>query len=179
MTVRSRSSSDSPCAEIERPVCPTLDFTTLISGEIPRLCRRIVIRGRGYGRCGHRAPAPDHGLANGRCRGPLGPNVLRAPASLRDSGRSADASSVRPQTEDAPNVPGSTCNGDPPASNILLSKRSPRSEAARALRRRSPAAGSRCTPKSALNSARLLRLRVMRQTSNSISSCASSSEIQI
>ena len=67
------------------------------------------------------APAHDHDRANGPCRGPRGPNVLRGIPSLRDSGRSADATSRHLQREDAPNVPGPTCNGGPPVSNILRS----------------------------------------------------------
>jgi len=73
---------------------------------------------------GHRdrdAPAHGHDRANGPCRGPRGPNVLRAIPSLRDSGRSADATSRPLQREDAPNVPAPTCNGGPPVSNILRS----------------------------------------------------------
>jgi hypothetical protein len=89
-----------------------------------------------HGRRDHHAPAHDRGRANGRCRGPRGPNALRAIPSLRDSGRNADASSMPLQTEDAPNVPGPTCNGDPTAPNIRLSKRSPRLAAARALHKR-------------------------------------------
>jgi hypothetical protein len=89
-----------------------------------------------HGRRDHHAPAHDRGRANGRCRGPRGPNALRAIPSLRDSGRNADASSMPLQTEDAPNVPGSTCNGGQPAPNIRLSKRSPRLAAARALHKR-------------------------------------------
>jgi hypothetical protein len=100
------------------------------------------------------APAHDHGPANGHCRGPRGPNALRASPSLPDSGRSADVSSMPLQREDAPNFPEPSCNGDPPVSNILRSKRSPRREAVRALHKRSLVAGSRCKPKSALNLAR-------------------------
>ena len=99
-------------------------------------------------------PALDHGRANGRCRGPRGPNVLRATPSLRDSGRSADASSMPLQTGDAPNVPGPTCNGDPPVPNSPRSKRSLRWEAAPAPHTRPLVAVSRCTPKFALNSGR-------------------------
>jgi hypothetical protein len=89
---------------------------------------------------------PDHddGRANGRCHGPRGPSVLRAIASLRGSGRNADASSMPLQMEDAPNVPGPTCNGDPLASNTPLSKRLPRLEAAQVLHKRPLAAGSQC-----------------------------------
>ena len=74
------------------------------------------------------------------------------------------------QTEDAPNVPAPTCNGGPPASNILRSKRIPRLEEAQVLHKRWLVAGSRCTPKSVLNSARQSRLRAVRQPSRSISS---------
>src|SRR5215813_734864 len=91
----------------------------------------------------------DHARANGRCRGPHDPNILRAIASLRDSGRSADASSMPLHTEDAPNVPGPTCNGDSPVTNILRSKRSRRRAVAKAPHRRSRVARYRCTPKSA------------------------------
>jgi hypothetical protein len=114
----------------------------------------ISLGAHALGRRDHHAPAHDHGSANGRCRGPRGPNALRAIPSLRDSGRNADVSSMPLQTEDAPNVPGPTCNGGSMAPNIRLSKRSPRLGAAQAPHKRSPVADSRCTPKSALNSAR-------------------------
>jgi hypothetical protein len=125
----------------------------------------------------HHAPDHDHGRANGGYRGPRGPNVPRAIANLRDNGRNADASSMPPQTEDAPNVLGPTCSGDPRAPNIPLSKRSLRLEAAQPLRTRSPVAGSRCTRKPALSSARRLPKPTVRHTSNSISSCGSFLEI--
>jgi len=70
-----------------------------------------------HGHRGHDVPARGHGRANGRRRGPRGPNALRAIPSLRDSGRNGDASSMPLQTEDAPNVPGPTCSGDPLAPN--------------------------------------------------------------
>jgi hypothetical protein len=108
---------------------------------------------RAHGRRDRRVPSHDHARANGRCRGPRGPNGLRAFASLRDSGHNAGASSMPLQTEDAPNVPGPTCSGDPPVSNILQSKRSPCLEAAQRLHKRPLEAGFRCTPKFALNSA--------------------------
>ena len=80
---------------------------------------------------------PDrcHGdaTANGHCRDPRGTSVLRAIPSLPDSGRSVDASNTPLQTEAAPNVPAPTCNGDPPVSNILRSKRIPRREEAQVL----------------------------------------------
>src|SRR5215471_11605362 len=95
----------------------------------------------------------DHAPASGRCRGPRGPSILRAIPSLRDSGRSADASSRPPHTEDAPNVPAPTCNDVLPVSNILRSKRIPRQEEARALHKRLRVAQSRCTPKFVLNPA--------------------------
>jgi hypothetical protein len=108
---------------------------------------------RAHGRRDRRVLSHDHARANGRCRGPRGPNGLRAFASLRDSGRNAGASSMPLQTEDAPNVPGPTCSGDPPGSNIPQSKRSPCLEGAQRLHKRPLEAGFRCTPKFALNSA--------------------------
>ena len=101
-------------------------------------------------------PARDHVRAGGHCRGPHGPNILRAIASLRGSGRSADASSMPLQTEDVPNVPEPTCSGDPPESNTLRSKRSPKRVVPQAPHRPSLAAVFQCTPKSASaqNSAR-------------------------
>ena len=79
--------------------------------------------------------ARDHARANGHCRGPRGPNALRGIPSLRDSGRSADAPSMPLQTEDAPSVPGPTCNGDPPGSNSPRSRRDLPQEAVQALRK--------------------------------------------
>jgi hypothetical protein len=132
---------------------------------------------RDHGRRDHDGPGHDHARASGRCRGPRGPNGLRETPSLRDSGRSVDVSSMPLQTEDAPNVPGSTCNGDPLAPNILRSKRSPGWEAAAPAPHKRPlVARSRYTPKSALNSARRWRPRAVRQTSSSISCWVSSSK---
>jgi hypothetical protein len=109
---------------------------------------------RAHGRRGHHARARDRGLANGDCRGPRGPNGLRAFPSLLGSGRSVDASNRLLHTEDAPNVPEPTCNGGPLGSNIRLSKRSPRLVVVQAPHKRSLVAASRCIRKSALNSAR-------------------------
>jgi len=96
-----------------------------------------ISRGHALGCRHHHASAYDHARANGRCRDPRGPNVLRAIPSLRDSGRSADGSSMPLHTADAPSVRRPTCNGDPPVSNILRSKRSRRWEAAQTLHKRS------------------------------------------
>jgi len=120
------------------------------------------------------AAVHDRGPADGHCRGPRGPSILRAIPSLADSGRSADASSRLPQMEGAPNVPAPTCNDDLPVSNILRSKRIPGREEVRALHKRLLEAGSRYTPKSVLNSvlnsAMQSRLRAVRRASSSISS---------
>jgi hypothetical protein len=83
----------------------------------------------------HDVSAHDHARVNARCRGPRDPNVLRGTPSLRDSGRSADASSMPLQTEASPNVHGPTCNGDPQVSNSPRSKRSLRWEAVQAPRK--------------------------------------------
>ena len=128
---------------------------SLIDTAHPRRARTWLLTLSGAharGRRDHDGPA--HARASGRCRGLRDPNVPRAIPSLRDSGRSADVSSMPLQTEDVPNVPGPICNGDPPASNILRSIRNLVLEAVLHLRKRSPVAGFRCTRKSALNSVR-------------------------
>src|SRR5258705_5076908 len=111
-----------------------------------------------------------HGLAGGRCRGPHGPNVPRAIPSLRDSGRNADASSTPLHMEAGPSVPGPTCNGGQRVPNIHPPRRNLELEAVHTPHSGSAVAGSRCTPKSGLNSARQQRLRAVRHTSNSVSS---------
>ena len=88
----------------------------------PCLLLAISLGAHAHGRRGRHAPGHDHGRADDRCRGPRGPNALRAIPSLRDSGRNADVSSMPLQTEDAPNVPGPTGSGDPSEPNIRLSK---------------------------------------------------------
>jgi len=108
----------------------------------------------GDGRRDHDGRDHDRGLGGGRCRGPHGPNVPRAFASLRDSGRSADGSSMPLHMEDGPSVPGPTCNGDQPVPNIHPPRRSLDLEAAPTPHSGPVVAGSRCTPKSGLNSAR-------------------------
>ena len=100
------------------------------------------------------AHAHDHARASGGCRGPRGPNVLRAIASLRDSGRNADASNMLLHTEDAPSVPAPICSGDQLAPNIPRPKRNPEWEAVQDPRKRRPVAESRYTPILALNSVR-------------------------
>jgi hypothetical protein len=115
----------------------------------------------------------DHGLAGGRYRDPHGPNVPRGFASLRDSGRNADDSSTPLQMEDVPSAPGPTCNGDQLVPSILPTRRSPDLESVHTPQSGSAVAGSRCTPKSAPNSARQPRLRAARHRSNSVSFCIS------
>jgi len=107
----------------------------------------------GHGR-DHDGPDLDHGLASGRCRGPHGPNVPRALASLLGSGHNADDSSTPLHTEGGPTVPGPTGNGDQRVPNILPSRRSLDLESVHVPHTGSPVAGLRCTLKSVLNSAR-------------------------
>ena len=96
----------------------------------------------------------DHGLADGRRRDPHGPNVPRAFASLLGSGHNADGSSTPLRTEAGPNVPAPTYNDDQRVANILPPRRSLELEAAHTPHSGSAVAGSRCRPKSVLNSAR-------------------------
>jgi hypothetical protein len=107
-------------------------------------------------RHGHDHDGRDHGhgLAGGPCRGPHGPNVPRAFANLRDSGHSADGSSTPLRMEAGPNVPAPTCSGDQPVPNIHPPRRNLELEAVHTPHSGSAVAGSQCTPKSVLNSAR-------------------------
>ena len=111
----------------------------------------------------------DHGLPGGRCRGPHGPNVPRAFASLRGNGHNADDSNMPLHMEDGPSVPGPTCNGDQLVPNIHPPRRSLDLESVHTPHIGSAVAGPRCTPKSVLNSGRQSRLRAVRHTSNSVS----------
>ena len=165
----------------KRPLCfdcvSSPRLASCDAGQKARL-RLLTVSHRDRGRRDRDAFVHDHDRANGRCRGPHCPNVLRAIPSLRGSGRSADASSMLLRTEDAPNVRAPTCNRDPPVSNILRAKKSPCPAAAQVPRRRSLVAESRCTPKSAPSSARS-RLRAVRQRSSPISFSVSSLEIPL
>ena len=67
----------------------------LIFSTWPLVCR-LRVSPHPPGRRDGDAAAHDHGLANGHCRGPRGPSVLRAIPSLPDSGRNADASTDVP-----------------------------------------------------------------------------------
>src|SRR6266852_8683360 len=84
----------------------------------------------------------------GRCRGPHGPNVPRAFASLLGSGHNADDSSMPLHMEADPSVLGPTCNGDQRVPNILPPRRSLDLEAVHTPHSGSAVAGSRCTQKS-------------------------------
>ena len=131
---------------------------TILNNHIEQQRRPLVVSAHRPGRHDGHAAAHDHGPANGHYRGLRGPSILRAIPSLRDSGRSGDASSRPPHTEDAPNVPAPTCSGDPPVSNILRSTRIPGPKEVRALHKRLRVAQSRCTPKSVLKPARQSQL---------------------
>jgi len=116
-----------------------------------------LVLGRGAERCCGSAVNGrdhDHGLAGGHCRGPHGPNVPRAFASLLGSGHNADDSSMPLHREDGPSVPGPTCNGDQPVPNIHPPRRSLDLDAVPTPHSGSGVAGFRCTPQSVLNSAR-------------------------
>lgn len=150
--------SEERWATLTRTVGRLLPTDRIVQGLRPYLAWSVELlatsRGPRHGRRDRDGPAHDRGRANGRCRGPRGPNVLGATPSLRDSDRSADGSSMPLQTGVGPNVPGPTCSGDPPVPNSRLSKRNLRWEAVQAPHRRPQVAVSRCTPKSVLNSAR-------------------------
>jgi hypothetical protein len=125
------------------------------SGLVVGLIRLLVISGHGHGHGrDHGDRDLDDGLARGRRRGPHGPNVPRAFASLPGNDRNADGSSMPLHREGGPNVPGPTCNDGHLAPNTLPPRRSLALESAHVPRTGSPVAGSQYTLRSALKSAR-------------------------